>query len=67
EQHSPAVIAAYAYELAKEYNQYYHDFPVLRSDVELQDRAQRLLIASQVATMISRAMGLLGINSPERM
>ena len=64
---SPAIVAAYAYELAKEFNQYYHDYPILRSDVAAEDRAFRLALAAEVARILARAMGLLGIEMPERM
>ncbi|CDN32660.1 Arginyl-tRNA synthetase [Mucinivorans hirudinis] len=66
-EHSPAVVAQYAYDLAKEYNQYYHDFPILRSDVEESDKKFRLALSLQVALMLGKAMGLLGIEVPERM
>lgn len=65
--HSPAVIAQYAYDLAKEYNQYYHDFPILKSDVAEDDKKFRLALSLEVAHMLSKSMGLLGINVPERM
>ncbi|SUE33940.1 arginine--tRNA ligase [Rikenella microfusus] len=64
---SPAVVAAYAYELAKEFNQYYHDYPILKADVAPADRTFRLSLAAQVAGTLNRAMGLLGIEMPERM
>lgn len=63
---SPAIIANYAYELVKEYNQYYHDYPVLREEDEAK-RSFRLFLANTVAETVSRAMGLLGIEMPERM
>lgn len=65
--HAPSVIAQYAYELAKEYNQYYHDFPILKADVAIEDKEFRLALSLQVAHMIRKAMGLLGIDVPERM
>lgn len=65
--HSPAVIAQYAYDLAKEYNQYYHDFPILKQDVAEVDKEFRLALSLQVAIMLRKAMGLLGIDVPERM
>ncbi len=64
---SPAIVAGYAYELAKEFNQYYHDYPILKSDVSPADRAFRLALAAEVARVLARAMGLLGIEMPERM
>ncbi len=64
---SPAVVAAYAYDLAKEFNQYYHDYPILKTEVSAVDRTFRLTLASQVAATLARAMGLLGIEMPQRM
>ena len=64
--YSPALIANYAYELAKQYNQFYHDHPIMReSDGGV--RAMRLLLSRTVATIIESAMSLLGIEVPERM
>ena len=63
---SPAVIANYAYDLAKEFNQYYHDTPILRE--ENQDVLLcRLALVDNVAAVLRRAMGILGISLPERM
>lgn len=63
---SPALIANYSYELAKEFNQYYHDTPVLKEpDADL--LSLRLSIIGEVAVTLSKAMGLLGIALPERM
>ena len=63
---SPAVIANYAYDLAKEFNQYYHDTPILRE--ENQDVLLcRLTLVGNVAAVLRRAMGILGISLPERM
>lgn len=64
---SPAIVAGYAYELAKEFNQYYHDYPILKADVAPEDRTFRLALAAEVAETLRRAMGLLGIEMPERM
>ena len=66
-EYSPAVVAAYAYDLAKEFNQYYHDYPILKADVVVDDRIFRLSLALQVAQTLGKAMGLLGIEMPERM
>jgi arginyl-tRNA synthetase len=66
EAHSPALIANYIYELAKEFNQYYHEAPILREPDE-STRAQRLLVLQQVANIIKTGMGILGIDVPERM
>ncbi len=63
---SPAVVANYAYNLVKEYNQFYHDFPMLKeSDAAL--RNFRLLLSATVAQTVKNAMSLLGIDVPERM
>ena len=64
--HSPAVIANYAYELAKEFNQYYHDTPVLKEEDEAVLRF-RLLLLSTIAGILVKAMDILGIRLPERM
>ena len=63
---SPAVIANYAYELAKEFNQYYHDTPILKVENEAVLKYRLELIAVMARTLRS-AMGLLGIELPERM
>jgi arginyl-tRNA synthetase len=63
---SPAVIANYAYDLAKEFNQYYHDTPILRE--ENADTLQmRLVLISTLAAVLSRATDILGFSLPERM
>ena len=63
---SPAVIANYAYDLAKEFNQYYHDTPILKeSDGKV--LAYRLTLIGTIARILVKAMGILGINLPERM
>ncbi len=64
--HSPAVIANYAYELAKEFNQYYHDTPILKEE----DKALlafRLELISVIAKVLVKAMSILGITLPDRM
>ncbi len=66
-EHSPSVIAAYCYDLAKEYNQYYHDNPILKEGVELEAKQFRLALSLEVAKMLRKAMALLGIELPERM
>ena len=64
--HSPALVANYAYELAKEFNQYYHDTPILRE--ENQELLQtRLVLVETIAKVLCKAMSILGINLPERM
>lgn len=66
ENFSPAIIASYAYELAKAYNSYYHDHQILKETNE-DVRRMRVKLSEQVARIIARAMRLLGIDSPERM
>ena len=66
EQFAPSVIAAYAYDLAKQFNGYYHDHSILKEENEAV-RSLRLKLAAEVARVIRSAMSLLGINVPERM
>lgn len=63
---SPAVIASYCYDLAKEFNQYYHDYSFLKEE-NSNERNKRLTIAFEISKIISRGMNLLGINVPQRM
>ena len=64
--YSPALIANYVYDLAKEYNQFYHDCSILK-EMEEPVRCFRLLLSATVADVIKRGMGLLGIEVPDRM
>ena len=64
--YSPSGIANYCYELTKEFNQFYHDYSILKEE-DAQKRAVRLRIAANVAKIISNGMALLGIEVPERM
>ncbi len=66
ENFSPAVIAAYAYELAKSYNGYYHDHSIIKEE-DVAQRALRLSLSSTIAKTLRGAMSLLGITLPERM
>ncbi|MFA5648653.1 MAG: arginine--tRNA ligase [Bacteroidales bacterium] len=66
EQLSPALIANFAYDLAKEYNQFYHDFTILKEENE-STKGLRLMLSREVAEAIRLSMGLLGIDVPERM
>ena len=66
EQFAPSVIAAYAYDLAKQFNGYYHDHSILKEE-NATTRSLRLMLASTVASVIRSAMSLLGIRVPERM
>ena len=64
--YSPAIIANYIYELAKEYNQFYHDHPILKE--KNQDVLQfRLFLSEKVASIIKSGAKLLGIDVPEQM
>ena len=63
---SPAVIANYAYDLAKDFNQYYHDTPILREEDESLLRFRLILIQTMARTLTS-AMDMLGIELPDRM
>ncbi|MGM9735568.1 MAG: arginine--tRNA ligase [Candidatus Cryptobacteroides sp.] len=63
---SPALIANYAYELAKEFNQYYHDTPILREENKA-ILTCRLVLVENIAKVLSKAMSILGITLPERM
>ena len=64
--YSPSNIANYTYDLVKEYNQFYHDFSILREENE-QVKLFRLVLSENVAKVIRLAMSLLGIEVPERM
>ena len=66
EDFSPALIANYAYELAKAYNQFYHDFSILKEENN-EMKTFRLVLSREVAKIIKSAMNLLGIEVPERM
>ena len=63
---SPALVANYAYDLAKEFNQYYHDTPILREENEAVLR-YRLVLIENIAKVLTKAMSILGITLPERM
>ena len=63
---SPSVIANYAYELSKEFNQFYHDYSFLKEENPV-IKQMRLVLAANVAKTIKSAMSLLGIEVPERM
>ena len=64
--YSPALVANYCYDLAKEYNQFYHDYPMLREEDEAK-RNLRLLLSQVVARTLRSAASLLGMEMPERM
>ena len=64
--YSPSGIANYCYDLVKEYNQFYHDFSILREEnVDL--KVFRLALSQNVAKVVRLGMGLLGIEVPDRM
>lgn len=64
--YSPALIANYIYELAKLYNKFYHEIPILKVKDELL-KTFRLQLSAATADVIARGMNLLGIQVPERM
>ena len=64
--YSPAVIVNYVYDLVKEYNQFYHEFSILKEENE-ELRAFRLALSEVVARTIASGFSLLGIEMPERM
>ncbi len=66
ENFAPSIIGAYAYDLAKLFNGYYHDHSILKEE-DAEVRRMRLQLAEQVARTIRHAMQLLGIEVPERM
>jgi len=66
ENFSPAVICNYAYDLACDFNSFYHDLSIL-NEPDADKRALRLLLAKNVAKVLASAMALLGIEMPERM
>ncbi|MDR0836063.1 MAG: arginine--tRNA ligase [Tannerella sp.] len=66
ETYSPALIANYIYELVKEYNQFYHDYTILKEE-NAAVKNLRLMISSNTAKIIKSGMSLLGIEMPDRM
>ncbi len=64
--HSPALVANYAYNLAKEFNQYYHDVTILK-EPDAGVKAFRLQLIDSIAKVLVKAMDILGIKLPERM
>lgn len=65
-EYSPAFIANYIYDLVKEYNQFYHDFSILREENQ-EVKQFRLVLSANVAKIVKSGMSLLGIEVPERM
>lgn len=66
EDYSPSIIANYTYDLVKEYNQFYHDFSILREENEAV-KVFRIALSANVAKVVRLGMGLLGIEVPSRM
>lgn len=66
QEYSPSSVAAYCYDLVKEYNQFYHDFSILREE-DAKKKAFRLVLSKNVAKVVRLGMSLLGIEMPERM
>jgi arginyl-tRNA synthetase len=64
--HSPAVIANYMYELAKEYNQFYQSVPIFNESDSIK-LGFRLALSEKVGLVVKHGMSLLGIEVPERM
>jgi len=64
--YSPALVANYAYDLAKEFNQYYHDTPILKEE-NAGILRMRLILIDSLASTLRKAMGILGITLPEKM
>ena len=63
---SPALIANYCYDLAKEYNQFYHDYSILKEENE-EVKKLRLLLSAVVARTLKAGVSLLGMEMPDRM
>lgn len=66
EDYSPSGIANYVYDLVKEYNQFYHDFSILREENE-DVKLFRIVLSANIAKVVRLGMGLLGIEVPDRM
>ena len=66
EDYSPSVIANYCYDLVKEYNQFYHDYSILREE-NADVKVFRLALSREVGKVVRLGMSLLGIEVPERM
>ena len=66
EEYNVSLVANYVYDLVKEYNQFYHDFSILREENQAL-RYFRLMLSKNVALTIKKGMCLLGIDVPDRM
>ncbi len=64
--YNPSILANYTYELVKEFNQFYHDFSILREE-NADTKLFRLVLSANVAKVVKQGMALLGIEVPERM
>lgn len=67
EEFDPAGLASYTYNLAKLYNQFYNKLPILKSDVPESTKDFRVLLSYTVGNVLKKGLGLLGIDTPERM
>jgi arginyl-tRNA synthetase len=65
-EYSPALIANYCYELAREYNQFYHDYTIL-GEADNASRDFRLVLSRVTSEVLATGMWLLGVEMPERM
>lgn len=65
-EYSPSLIANYTYDLVKEYNQFYHDYSILKEE-EAAVRSMRIVLSRNVAKVVKQAMALLGIGVPDKM
>ncbi len=65
-EHSPAIIANYCYDLAREFNQYYHEVSILKESSH-EIKLQRLLLIDNISKVLCLGMGILGITLPQRM
>ncbi len=66
ENFAPSIVGAYVYDLAKQFNGYYHDHSILKEECAA-TRVMRLQLSAEVARVIKAGMALLGIDVPERM
>jgi arginyl-tRNA synthetase len=66
DEYNPALIANYIYDLVKEYNQFYHDYTILKEENPAL-RDFRLVLSGNIARAVKNGMALLGIEVPDRM
>ena len=64
--YNPGLIANYGYEVAREYNQFYHDYPIIK-ETDKDIRNLRIILSGTTGTILNSAMELLGIEMPDRM